>query len=112
MLDGKDQQDYGDTMTNIITTVRKAVAPIKTTGRALGIFATALASLEEVKQYQFSRQQAAEEEALHNRTIIAGLYQKNEALYDEAANALIEVETAQVAIEKITALWTPSAVAA
>lgn len=106
------QEPHEDYMTSIITTVRKAVAPIKTTARALGIFSTALAALEEVKQHQRARQQANEDEAAHNRAIIAGLYEKNEALYDDASNAILEAETAQVAIEQINKLLSPAAVAA
>jgi hypothetical protein len=93
-------------MTNILTKLRKAVAPINTTGRALGIFGKALAALDEVRENQTKRIWRNQDERVHNVDIINGLLEKNEHLVDDTANAVLEVEAADKAEAAIRALIT------
>jgi hypothetical protein len=98
-------------MTNFLSRVRKSVAPIKTTSRALGLFQSALDALEEVVANQKKRVTGNDVELVHNRDIITGLHDKNELLVDDNANAFIEIDTAYAAIGAINSILSPRAAA-
>jgi len=99
-------------MKNIITTVRKAVAPIKTTSRALGIFQKALDALEEVRDNQQARRNSNWLERQRLTTAIQTAEAQRDALDDDNANAMLEEEAAAQAIQQINRLLTPAAVPA
>lgn len=103
---------YEDCMTNILTKVRKVVAPIKTTSRALGIFSKALDALEEVRDNQQARRNANWLERQRLTTVINAANDQRDALDDDNANALLEEEAAAQAIQQINRLLSPPAVAA
>lgn len=91
-------------MTNIVTTVRKAIAPITSTGRALGLFSKALDALQEVQDNQNKRVHANDYLIEANNDAIGRLSYENDRLHDDTANALLEIDAANAAIVKIRAL--------
>lgn len=107
-----EQEEQRTFMTNIITSVRKAVAPIKTTSRALGIFQKALDALEEVRDNQQARRNRNWVERQRLNAAIATAELQRDVLDDDNANALLEEEAAALAIQQINKLLSPAAVAA